>query len=161
MTPGHSKPDRRRIIWYREPYVWLLIALPLAAVIGSFITGWLALRSDDGLVMDDYYNQGLAINRVLERDRRANELGITANLQLSREQHTFRLFLTGNENFLAPDTITISFLHATRGGYDQKIQVSRTDQNYYQATLQDLVKGRWDVQIEAGNWRILKTLLIE
>jgi len=158
--PGNAKQDQHHTIWYREPYVWLTIAIPLAAVIGSVITGWLALQSDDGLVVDDYYKQGLAINRVLERDRQAEELGIEANIQLSQEQNTFRLFLTGNENFIPPATITISFLHATRGGFDRKIQASRTAHNLYQAELPELVRGRWHFQIETDSWRGLKTILI-
>ncbi|MBF8270522.1 MAG: FixH family protein [Gammaproteobacteria bacterium] len=159
--PGNTKQDQHLTIWYREPYVWLLIAIPLATVIASVITARLALQTDDGLVVDDYYKQGLEINRVLERDRRTEELGIAANLQLNEPQHTFRLFLTGNENFLPPETITLSFLHATRGGFDRKIQVSRTGNYLYQADLPELVKGRWHIQMETGEWRVSQTILIE
>ena len=161
MTTGHSRQGQQQSIWYREPYVWLLIAIPLAAVIGSVITGKLALQSDDGLVVDDYYKQGLEINQVLERDRLANELGIVANIQFSPEQHAFRLFLTGNEKFMAPETITVSFLHATRGGLDRKIKINRTAANLYQAELPQLPKGRWHIQIDTGDWRIVQTTLIQ
>jgi hypothetical protein len=147
--------------WYREPYVWLLIAIPLASVVGSVITGRLALRSDDGVVVDDYYKRGLEINRALERDRKAAELGLHADIQLSPELDSFRIVLHGNDAFSPPDDLIVSFLHATRSGFDKQLAVKQTGDRLYQAPLPDLIKGSWHVQIEAGDWRVLKTLSIE
>ena len=54
MTIAHGKIDKERgNRWYRVPFVWLVIALPLTAVIASFITLGLAISSDDGVVEDD------------------------------------------------------------------------------------------------------------
>ena len=39
--------------WYREPWVWFIIALPAAAVVGCSITIWLAITRPDYLVVDD------------------------------------------------------------------------------------------------------------
>jgi hypothetical protein len=50
-------PDYRP--WYREPWVWLLIALPAIAVIGCAITIWLALSRPDHLVVDSQQYQHL------------------------------------------------------------------------------------------------------
>ena len=52
--------------WFREPWVWLLIALPASAVLGGMVTIWIAVDSDDGLVVDDYYKRGLEINKKLD-----------------------------------------------------------------------------------------------
>lgn len=38
--------------WYREPWPWVLIAIPALAVVGSAITLWLALSHPDTLVLD-------------------------------------------------------------------------------------------------------------
>ena len=54
--------------WYREPWPWLLMAGPVTVIIAGGFTAWLAVTSSDGLVADDYYKQGLAINQTLERD---------------------------------------------------------------------------------------------
>ena len=37
---------------------------PAAAVVGGAVMLWLALTTYDGLVSDDYYKEGLAINQV-------------------------------------------------------------------------------------------------
>ncbi len=51
QTSAIPKVDVRP--WYREPWVWLVIAFPSAAVIGCAITIWLALSNPDFLVVDD------------------------------------------------------------------------------------------------------------
>jgi len=147
-------------VWYREPFVWFLIAVPLAAVIGGIITARLAIESDDGLVVDDYYKQGLEINRVIERDEAATDLEIKANIQFSQDQHTFRLFLTGNTKFTTPDSVNISFLHSTRSGFDEHLSIHKKENNLYQTQLPQLEKGRWYIQIETDNWRVLKTMFV-
>jgi hypothetical protein len=61
--PHDTKP------WHRQPWVWLLIALPMSAVIGGMVTLYIAVTTSDGLVVDDYYRRGKAINLDLARDR--------------------------------------------------------------------------------------------
>ncbi len=39
--------------WFREPWVWFIIALPAAAVVGCAITIWLAITRPDYLIVDD------------------------------------------------------------------------------------------------------------
>ena len=51
--------------WYRHAAPWLLMAGPAIVVVASFVTLWLAVASDDGLVSADYYQRGLNINRTL------------------------------------------------------------------------------------------------
>lgn len=38
--------------WYREPWPWILIAIPALAVVGGAVTLWLALSHPDALVLD-------------------------------------------------------------------------------------------------------------
>ena len=57
--------------WYREPWPWILMAGPVAAVVAGAITLWIAVTHQDALVADDYYKQGLAINRTLDRQTAA------------------------------------------------------------------------------------------
>jgi len=46
-----SHPDFRP--WYREPWPWVLIAIPALTVIACGITLWLALTHPDYLVVED------------------------------------------------------------------------------------------------------------
>ena len=153
--------NEEKIPWYREPYVWLLIAFPLAAVVGGFITLGLAIASNDGLVVDDYYREGLRINRVLERDRAAADLGLKAELELSGDNDGFKLFLSGNRNFNAPQKLQVNFLHSTRSGFDRHVLITKQKGNMYAAGIPPLVRGHWYVQIETNDWRLLKSVIIK
>ena len=72
--------------WYKERWPWLLMAGPAIVVVAGFITAWLAVVSDDGLVADDYYKQGLAVNQRLQRDHYASQLGLRADVMRSGDQ---------------------------------------------------------------------------
>lgn len=146
--------------WYREPYVWLLIAFPLLAVVGGFITLGLAIESNDGLVVDDYYREGLMINRVLKRDQKAAGLGLKAELKFSPEWNRFSINLRGNPGFRAPGSLRVSFLHATRKGFDRHLTVRNLGNNSYTAGFHPLIRGHWYIQIETDDWRLLKSVTV-
>lgn len=140
-------------IWYKEPYVWLLILFPLAAVVMGIIMISLAIRSDDGLVVDDYYKQGLEINMTLERDRAADYYGITMDLSVDETGKKITVHLNGNNIFHMPESLHARFIHRTRSGFDQSIILTRSHDGSYHASMPVLAMGNWDVLIEADNWR--------
>ena len=58
--------------WYRHLWPWLIIAPPLASVIGGIALAWAAIASDDGLVTPDYYRKGIEVKQGLTREQAAN-----------------------------------------------------------------------------------------
>lgn len=146
--------------WHQEPYVWLLIAFPFAAVVAGIITVILAVRSNDGLVVDDYYKQGLEINRTLERDRLALEYELDAHMQYATGDKQIRLIISAKNSFSYPDKLKLRFLNASRAGVDQEVILKRYDDNTYLGLNPELVKGKWHLLIEADDWRLLEVLHI-
>lgn len=142
--------------WYRHFYVWLLIIFPVISVIGGIVTLVLAIRTYDGLVVDDYYKHGLEINRTFERDRAAERKDLAASLQIENGNPSFRIILDGNESFRQPASISVSFLHATRGGLDKASTLRRLAGGVYEGNMPDLAPGTWNILIEAQDWRLLK-----
>lgn len=49
--------------WWKFGHVWLVIAGPVIVVIAGFVTLYLAISSPDPVVSEDYYRQGVEINR--------------------------------------------------------------------------------------------------
>jgi len=145
--------NNAQLPWYRHPWVWLLIALPSVAVIVGFILLYLAITTNDGLVVDDYYQQGLAINQVLARDRAAAEHGLEAHITLDIVNNRVNVQLTSRDALL-PETLTLSFLHPTIPGHDQQIRLTRIGDDRYRGHFDDLRNGHWDVQLETGVWRL-------
>ena len=147
--------------WFREPWVWLIIALPASAVLGGIVTIWIAVESDDGLVQDDYYKYGMEINKTLDRDKAAVQYDLAANLIISEAQNNIQIRLDANDNFVSPSGIKLSFLHPTIKGQDQ-IMVFQSDSNgVYAGALPSLIPGNWYLQIEADDWRLLEDIFIE
>ena len=149
--------------WYREPWPWILMAGPAAVIVAGAITGWLAVRSYDGLIADDYYKQGLAVNRVLARGREAAERGVEGSLSItSGEKPVFVLRLTSAADAL-PQTIHVALTHPTRAGLDQRIRSALiASAGVYSGRIEPLAPGRWHVIVEndAGQWRIGGTLSV-
>jgi hypothetical protein len=142
--------------WYREPFVWLLILFPASAVIGGMFTIYIAVTSDDGLVVDDYYKQGLEINRTLERDKAAARYGLDATLHFERQ--FIHLYLNAHSDYNLPNQIALHFNHHTRSGFDKSVVLERIGDSLYQAPLPDLIVGAWTVQLAGDDWRLLKSV---
>ena len=53
--------------WWKFGHVWLVIAGPALVVVASFITLYLAVTRPDPLVSEDYYRQGIEINKTLDK----------------------------------------------------------------------------------------------
>jgi uncharacterized protein len=138
--------------WYREPWPWLLMSGPATVLVAGAVTMWIAFASADGLVAEDYYKQGLAINRVLAREEAARAHGIAASLSI--EANLLRVKLSG----AAPEAIFVHLAHATRAGYDQRLRLTRGAGGLYETELPPLAAGRWRAVIEdfRGSWRISK-----
>ena len=140
--------------WYREPWPWIVMAPPAAAVVAGAVTVWLAVTTSDGLVADDYYRRGLAINQEIGRDHAARELGLTASVEAFNG--VLRVRLSGRA--VPPEALFAKLVHATRAGHDLRLRLARVTPGVYETELPRLPAGRWRVVLEdpRGEWRIVK-----
>jgi len=172
--------------WYREPWPWILMAGPAAVIVAGAVTIWLAVSSSDGLVADDYYKRGLAINQELRRDQAALDLGITAGIEarggvlrvrLSWGQSNVSGQLDGTARLsdgkvaltpsavtpsAAPEALFAQLVHATRAGHDQRLRLPRVAPGIYETGLPELPAGRWRIVLEdpRGEWRLTPILTL-
>lgn len=144
----NSKP------WFKEPWPWILMTGPVVVIIAGIITTWLAIKTSDGLVTDDYYKQGLTVNQRLQRDHQARDMGLHADVMLS--ERNVRLLLGANEATQFPEKIVLKIMHPTQSGQDQLVQMESEGQGFYSGKLAANISGRWHVSIEdpEGQWRL-------
>ena len=145
--------------WYREPWVWLMIALPASAVVAGMITIYLAVTTSDGLVVDDYYKRGKAINRVLARDVAAARYQLKATIDIDLRDNRVQLLLESAVAEL-PETLTFSLLHSTQPGHDQVIMLQHAGEGVYSGAIDELARSKWYLQLEADDWRLSGSLQI-
>lgn len=154
MTAQNSKRP-----WYREPWVWLIIALPMTAVIASMFTIYKAVSTADGLVVDDYYKRGKAINLDLARDAAAARYQLKASIDLDLRDNRMQLLLEGAAVEL-PQTLTFSLLHPTQAGYDQVLVLQHGGDGVYTGAINEVGRGNWYLQLEADDWRLSGSMRI-
>ena len=138
--------------WYREPWPWILMSGPAIVVVAGLVTLGLAITSFDGLVADDYYKQGLGINRQLARDANAKELGIKGAAQFSPDGRHIRLVI--GPNVEAP-TLRLTLVNPTLAGEDQSATLTRTSLGVYQGEVRPPRHSNLRATVEdaAGKWQ--------
>ncbi|TAH44836.1 MAG: nitrogen fixation protein FixH [Betaproteobacteria bacterium] len=145
--------DRDNVPWYRQGWPWFLIALPAIAVIAGVITLVIAIKTWDGLVVDDYYKEGRAIVQTIGRTERARELGLSARLQIRSD--SMRIELAARDLASVPSRIIVTVSHPTRGGMDQTLTLSASG-GVFEGRMSALATGRWLFQLEdeSRSWRM-------
>ena len=148
MTAQASGP------WYREPWPWLLMAGPATVVVAGIATAVLAFRSSDGVVADDYYKQGLAINRVLERGARARLLGVTATAGFDNLANTVNILVASHAPALP--RLKLTLVHPTRPGVDQAIVLTHSGEGRYTGRIDTSRSANWNLTLEdeQATWRV-------
>lgn len=141
--------------------VWMIIFFPALAVVGGISTIFIALNTEDGLVDDNYYKDGLQINQVIKHDRMASELGLRALVSLNTQSGEIRLNLSSTSQVLtAPAKIDFKLIHRTRSGLDQSTALNQVgDGMEYRGYLKPpVIEGRWVIEINSQNlWRLRKS----
>ncbi|WP_432453092.1 MULTISPECIES: FixH family protein [unclassified Agarivorans] len=143
--------------WYKQFWPWFLITLPMCAVVASFYTLYLALTSNNDLVVESYYKKGKAINADLSLLHRAQELNITAKLS----QVASGLIL----NIDLPDTIKnqplkIALAHKTLAKYDRNYIVTADANGLYRFGDDLTDDSRWFISVSPmdDSWRLQEEL---
>jgi len=61
-----ASPTAAPAPWWKFGHVWLVISGPAIVVVAGFATLWLAIARPDPVVAEDYYRQGIEINKTLD-----------------------------------------------------------------------------------------------
>ena len=144
----------------QNPWPWVLFGLPALTMVAGVITIVLAVLSEDGLVADDYYKQGLAINQALARDEAAKRYGLRATVALS--EGSIRVSLIGNGEYRLPEKLAMRWMHPTQAGSDRTVALTRQQDGAYVVEVPMLAVGRWNVSIEdpSREWRLVGSVAI-
>lgn len=154
MRPRDAGP------WYREPWPWLLMAGPAAAIVAGFFTYWLSVSSYDGVVADDYYKQGLAINQTLQRSNNAQRLGLIAKVRYERAARRFAVEIQGSD---LPAELRLTLAHPTRAMADEVIGLRLEGGGKYSGSTAAAHGGRRVLILEdkARSWRLTGDVVVD
>jgi len=139
--------------WYKEPFVWMIIGVPLSSVIAGVIFLSLAISTKDTLVRDNYYKDGLAINQELQWEKKAKELDIKVSFIIAGDELTLDLV---SSRQTPPNTLVIKFSHPTLKEKDRDAFLQRGENGKYMGLLENIDNNRFYIQIESieQSWRL-------
>jgi hypothetical protein len=172
-----SDVSNQALPWYRYGWPWFLISFPLISILLGFVMLYLALQTNNSLVVDDYYKQGKAINQRIERDKNASLLGLSARISPSNEGLIVELSQQApsalppglqaqaselQQQFSLPEVIDIRWVHITQAEHDGAVSALAIGGGRYIAAnteLPDVGKFRVHVQPEPElSWRLVGSL---
>jgi len=141
--------------WYRQFWPWYIIGLLFLGVFGSGILVFSAIDHQDPIVVDDYYKEGLAINRTLDRQRAAVALGLQAQADYDTAKGVLSVRLSAKQDITAP-ALKLFFMHATLADRDYSVTLIRQGTDIYRAQLKTLKPGNYDLKLEPEDevWRL-------
>ena len=141
---------RRRSVW-----PWLLAAGPVAVVLASLVTAWLAVSRTDGVVAEDYYKVGLTINRRLAVEpKRTPQTGATLELGAAGD---VRVRLVGGSVDSAHVRLVVRPPGESEGRHT--FALVRAPDGEWVGTLREPMSGRRIIALEADGWRFPVTLV--
>jgi hypothetical protein len=144
--------------WRSEPWPWLIMLGPFLVVIAAFATAWIAVKSDDGLVEQDYYKRGLLINRQLQDAPTDRYAGLAATIDIAADG-IVHARLDGAPG--VPTGLRLTLARPAGGGAAQVIVLRRADDGDYRGVFTGLAPGRWIVTLEGDGWRLPTTTVVD
>lgn len=153
MPPVDTRP------WFREPMLWLVIALPLAAVVAGISTVVIAVRAGGADSVSDAVRRTAQVQVAdLAADRRAADLGLSATLDIDRETGALRVALAGDDA-VRPERLRLAVTHPTAAADDVVLPLLRQGDIWLGRFGGDLGHD-WKLVLapEDGRWRLVARL---
>lgn len=154
MSLGHPQRTDTKP-WYKHFWPWLVIFFPMTAVVAGIATVIIAYKTDDGLVEEEYYKQGLLINFSKKMDQHALELGLNGYMRVDTKAGEIYVLVEEASKEADLTTMTITLKHATRAEMDQTILLDALNDKEFSGPLEGLAAGKWNVSVVASDsWRL-------
>jgi len=149
IDQSHTTP------WYRQFWPWFIIALPAASVVAGISLLVISMQTEDTLVTDDYYKEGLAINQNLKRENKARSMGLNALINFNK-QGTLQIIMGADQDLPAWPAISVNLSHPTQASKDMSFTALIDQRGNYVAQQTTIPAGRWYIKLEAPgqDWRL-------
>lgn len=146
--------------WYKEPWMFLVMGVPIAAILWGVVIVTLAVNGKDSLVSDSYYKDGMAYTENREFRNKAKRLQLTATVAYNDGEinATVAGYLDDYPTFLR-----IQLIHPTLETEDETVMLQKTADGRYLglADKNHLGKRKLWLQSPEQEWMIKDEALIE
>lgn len=141
---------------YREPWMWLVIGIPLLTLFAGYQTLRLAYQSGaSDTVPDDVTRTGQVQTVELAPDREAARLGL--HFLIAIDPVNGRIEATQDAgNRLHGQLIELDFVHPLRAGEDRAVRLLPAG-SHWQATMPRVIDSNWQLVLRDADshWRLI------
>jgi hypothetical protein len=130
--------------WYKQFWPWFLIFVPAITVVVCAMLIYVAVDTEDSIVVDDYYKKGKAINLELSKINAAKQLDIQIGLKTQQQELKVN-FVSGNVAHPLP--LRATFYHPTLEDRDFMVNLTADASGGYSAPLPEHAKGNWRITL--------------
>lgn len=131
--------------WYKQFWPWFVLS-PLIVVIGGgvFMT-FVAVKTFDGPILDNFYKDGLTIVERTEQDDWARAHNLEASLQTIGDRVQLRL---SGQLDSRPDSLKLLYAFRTQASRDVTVTLKRQPDGRYLGQLPRAIEGKRILELQ-------------
>ncbi len=153
MVQEDTKP------WYRQFWPWFIIALPASAVIAGFTTLWIAMQTQDSLVLVPEQGVKAEADRQVAAARLASELGLAAAIDIDLTTGVVKAAMRSGDLQEIPPTLMFEMSHPAFADRDHLITLTKAmpdaDGNpIWVGHFVTMPEGRYYAVLKSSDWRL-------
>ena len=139
--------------WYKQVWVWFVIAIPASSVVTGIILVTVATKNADDLVLDDWYREGRGTNRSMAAENLAADFGIGVTTTASAGVTLFHF--RASREMVWPEQLTLLLRHRTLASEDREYTLAHQQHGVYQLA-EALPPGNWHIRVSSDDvgWRL-------
>lgn len=145
--------------WYKHPWLWFVIAIPVVSLILSFTMLFTALTHKDSEVEGDWRKNKKAVQENFHRETYASALSIEAIVTINNQQITVQISSPHQlDTDALPKQLNLVFAHPTHENKDLRLVLNQQANGLYQTTTPQTLTGRYYLDINTSVWRLKETI---
>lgn len=145
--------------WYKHPWLWFVIAIPVVSLILSFTMLFTALTHKDSEVEGDWRKNKKAVQENFHRETYASALSIEAIVTINNQQITVQISSPHQlDTDALPKQLNLVFAHPTHENKDLRLVLNQQANGEYQTTIPQTLTGRYYLDINTSVWRLKETI---
>ncbi|MDR2208108.1 MAG: FixH family protein [Azoarcus sp.] len=130
---------------YKQGWPWFLFGLPaLSVVIGVTLYCIANVWNLDSIVAGDYAKNGKGVELLINRQKRAQELGLSA--QATVDGNVISVKFSAEKDL--PEVLRLDIFHPTQDRFDQHALLQKGENGLYSSPIKPLHGSLWQFQLE-------------
>ncbi|RTE67642.1 hypothetical protein EH243_01460 [Amphritea opalescens] len=127
--------------WYKQPWLWFILAPLIATVLYSTVYITASVVTNDGVVLEEYTKSAKSFHEGSSLKEAAQALGLNGTLRFDTVAGDINLELLSSTDASLPAQLKLVIGHPTKASLDINVTLNQIRPGYYGGELQSVLKG--------------------